>query len=802
MNALDYLLKANLYGLLFAGCYWLLLRRHTFFSLNRAYLLASVILSLVLPLVILPTKTVETLPVTMPVGVIALPVSAVVAAPVDTGPDWEQVGLWAYALVALVLLVRLGIRVGRLVWLIRRSPQQVHEGFILVQPNDPTLPTFSFFQYIILNPTDTRNELILQHELVHVRQCHSADVLGMCLLQALFWACPTIWLIDRLLRQVHEFLADKPASQPTEYARFLVAYSFGTQLGLSGPDTLTNSFFNPSLLKQRIMMLQQKATTRWALSKYMLVLPLVFGLLAMTTAREEIAAVVSQVTDDTITVSGKITSAVDKKPLPGANVVVAGTKKGTSTNAHGYFKLENVPKTALLAVSFVGFTMATVPVENRTTIDVALALADPDELPTMGATAAYKGIKPNPLMPLRTPPSSQTINGEVYTAVEEPAVFPTGIPGLMQYVAHSLRYPTKAKAAGIQGNVLVQFVVSPTGAISSAVVKKGIGSGCNEEALRVVRQMPKWIPGKQNGKAIATQHVLPIQFALDAKEDTRTGQVVGNQLNDVSVTVTGYESPPSSAAQPTTRSQANEVFTVVEKQPEFPGGMRALGQYLSRNLRYPSEAQQNKVEGRVFVQFVVSQTGEIRNLRVLKGVGGGCDEEAVRVVSQMPKWNPGMQDGKAVDVQYNLPIQFALEKWEDKRTGQIEPNPKTGSEQKAGFVLDKNKNNKLTLDDPTSGSKERYAMRLPDSLRNPKSSVTIRGRGLLGELGGEPLYILDGVEVQKSAFSKSVSNSNTLDLLNLDPKDIKSIDVLKDGSAAAYGEKGKYGVIIITSKKK
>ncbi|GAB4049301.1 M56 family metallopeptidase [Spirosoma litoris] len=634
MNALDYLLKANLYGLLFAGCYWLLLRRHTFFSLNRAYLLASVILSLVLPLVILPTKTVETLPATMPVGVIALPVSTVIAAPIETGPDWEQVGIWAYALVALVLLIRLAIRVGRLVWLIRRSPRQVHENFILVQPNDPTLPTFSFFQYIILNPVDTRNELILQHELVHVRQYHSADVLGMGLLQAFCWACPTIWLIDRLLRQVHEFLADKPASQPTEYARFLVAYSFGTQLGLSDPDTLTNSFFNPSLLKQRIMMLQQKATTRWALSKYMLVLPLAFGLLAMTTAREEIAAVVGQATDDTITVAGRVTAA-DGKPLPGAHVILEGTTTGAETNAKGYYTLPNVPKNASLVVSFIGFDSQRVAVKGRNVINVMMARA-------------------------------VVLDKVVVTAYE---------------------------------------------------------------------------PSEKAAPPVSSTHSL-----------------AGN----------------------------GEVFTVVEEVPEFPGGMSELGKYLMKNLRYPADARKAHVDGQVFIQFVVTETGDIQQLRILKGIGFGCNEEAVRVVSQMPKWRPGKQNGKPVAVQYNLPIQFTLEKGEDRRTGQVEPMPKTGSGQKTGFVLDKDKNSQFSLDDPTSGSNERYSMRLPDSLRNSGPFITIRGHN---SLRGTPLYILDGIEVPT--------------ISNLNPEDIESITVLKNpASRVQYGAKAIYGVVQITSKKK
>ena len=527
MNALDYFLKANLYGLLFAGCYWLFLRRHTFFSLNRAYLLSSAVFSLVLPLVSLPTQTVETLPSLdwpVPVGIIALPATGLATAPVETGPDWEQIGLMVYGFVALVFLLRIAVRVGRLMWLIYRSPRQTGDGYMRVLPNDPTIPTFSFFGYMVLNPADVQNTLIIGHEQVHIEQHHSVDVMGMALLRAVFWGCPALWLIDRMLRQVHEFLADKPTNQSTDYALFLVEYTFNLQ-----PDTMTNGFFNPSLLKQRIQMLHQRATTRWALGKYAVVIPLAFSLLAMTTAREEIAAVVSQSTDEPIIVSGRVTSSINGKPIPGAIVMVASTGKGIPTDVQGRFTLKNVPKTAALSISFIGFTTMAIPVNGHKAISAALAPADPNELPTMGATAAYKAIKPNPAMPVRTPPSSETIHGEVYTAVEEPAVFPTGIPGLMQYVAHELRYPAKAQAAGIQGNVFVQFVVLPTGAIGSAKIKKGLGSGCDEEALRVVRQMPRWIPGKQNGKTVATQYVLPIQFALETKDDKRTGQVSTQQ---------------------------------------------------------------------------------------------------------------------------------------------------------------------------------------------------------------------------------------------------------------------------------
>ncbi|WP_332368986.1 M56 family metallopeptidase [Spirosoma telluris] len=101
-----------------------------------------------------------------------------------------------------------------------------------------------------------------------------------------------------------------------------------------------------------------------------------------------------------------------------------------------------------------------------------------------------------------------------------------------------------------------------------------------------------------------------------------------------------------------------EVFTVVENQPAFPGGMKQLGEYLSQNIKYPQTALKANIEGKVFVNFVVTKTGEITDVNLLKGIGYGADEEAIRVVQNMPNWKPGTQNGQAVNVKYNLPIRF------------------------------------------------------------------------------------------------------------------------------------------------
>jgi periplasmic protein TonB len=102
------------------------------------------------------------------------------------------------------------------------------------------------------------------------------------------------------------------------------------------------------------------------------------------------------------------------------------------------------------------------------------------------------------------------------------------------------------------------------------------------------------------------------------------------------------------------------AYSVVEDMPEFPGGEEARIKFLSKNLKYPEKAREKSIEGTVYVQFVVEKDGSLTNIKVKRGIGGGCDEECLRVVKLMPKWKPGKQNGKEVRVQYMLPIKFIL----------------------------------------------------------------------------------------------------------------------------------------------
>ncbi len=103
-----------------------------------------------------------------------------------------------------------------------------------------------------------------------------------------------------------------------------------------------------------------------------------------------------------------------------------------------------------------------------------------------------------------------------------------------------------------------------------------------------------------------------------------------------------------------------EIFTVVEENPMFPGGDEARMKYLQENIKYPQMARESGIQGTVYVTFVVEPSGNITNIKILRGIGGGCDEEASRVVNQMPRWVPGKQRGKSVRVQFNMPIRFVL----------------------------------------------------------------------------------------------------------------------------------------------
>ena len=502
MTILDYFLRANLFLVLFYACYWLLLRRHTFFNLNRSYLVLSAVLSLLLPFIELSPETVQT--VALPMSVTTLP--SIVISQEATGPDWQLIGWGIYGMLLFVILGRLEARLVGLMRFIRQSERQPMDGYTLVWPRDPQTPTFSFFRFFVLNPADAQAEPVHRHELVHIRQLHSVDILFFEVLQAVFWINPILLLYKQSIREVHEFLADREAANE-QYAAYLVEYAFGIGAGGAVPgQTMTHSFLKVSQLKERIQMLRRQTTSRWALGKYLTVLPLALGLLAMTTAHEQLTELVlSEAGSTEITIKGRVTNA-EGKALPGASIILKGTAIGTQADANGLYqvKLTTVPSNGELVASFIGYQSKAEPINGRSEINFTLQ---------QGKTTLNEIV-----VVAYEPAAKPEDKKEVFTIVEQQPEFPGGLHALGQYLARNIRYPAEAYRNKIQGQVLIEFVVGQTGAIRDLRVVKGIGGGCDEEAIRVASQMPAWTPGKQSGVPVDVQYVLPIKFALEKEE--------------------------------------------------------------------------------------------------------------------------------------------------------------------------------------------------------------------------------------------------------------------------------------------
>ena len=211
--------------------------------------------------------------------------------------------------------------------------------------------------------------------------------------------------------------------------------------------------------------------------------------------------------------------------------------------------------------------------------------------------------------------------------------------------------------------------------------------------------------------------------------------------------------------------QEEVIFQVVEQMPEFPGGMQKAMEFLGKNIKYPVAAQEAKIEGRVIVQFVVGRDGSVSDAKVMRGVNPELDAEAVRVVSIMPKWNPGKQRGKAVAVKYTMPIMFRLQTPEPKK----EEMPHT---LQVSLKVDKN------------ATKEDVDM-VKNHLRSKYTGVPV----ILAD-GVNPLIIVDG-EVKEG-----------MKLSQISPETIESVSVMKNEAAIAqYGDKAKDGVISIVTKK-
>jgi hypothetical protein len=291
MKLLSYFLEANAYLIVFHLFYKLFLQKETFYNFNRAYLLGCTLLSFLLPLVKIGSLyTVKDLQY-----VVVASTTAVVENPLENNL------MLVYILVAAVMLLRLMMRLFQIFKLAKRGEKSELNGLSLVAI--PKLNhAFSFMNRLFVSAELKDLQIILNHERVHIRQWHSLDILLMECLHIINWFNPLFIILKKDLKSLHEFIADAEASKAessvADYALYLIAYTHQI-----APQNLGNNMFNQSLLKTRIMKLQQKKSPRIARLKYLglfLLLPAMLVLSSLSFAKSYSLVDLMPVQQDTI----------------------------------------------------------------------------------------------------------------------------------------------------------------------------------------------------------------------------------------------------------------------------------------------------------------------------------------------------------------------------------------------------------------------------------------------------------------------------------------------------------------------
>ena len=231
----------------------------------------------------------------------------------------------------------------------------------------------------------------------------------------------------------------------------------------------------------------------------------------------------------------------------------------------------------------------------------------------------------------------------IYFSNDIPPSFPGGEDALYKFIAENLRYPKEAQENHIEERVFVSFMVSEKGELSDFNVEEGKNQLLINEAIRVVKLLPNFIPATKTGVPFKQKLLLPINFRLNSKLTTDSTTSVSKDA-------------------PLPLDSAAYDFCPYAQPPSFPGGDDALFEFLNKNLRYPQEAQENNIEGIVIVSFMVSEKGELSDFNVERGENLPLNNEAIRVAKLMPNFNPAITKyGEAIKYKYLIPVHFKLE---------------------------------------------------------------------------------------------------------------------------------------------
>ena len=540
-----YILKSSVCLAMFYLFYRLLLSKETFHRFNRVALLGVLVLSFLVPLVEVTSHEYSE----MSQPFLSLE-EMLLMADIEPGGvleetsvsfPWRALMLLLYVLGILFFVVRHLWSLDRMLRLLRASDKESLDGGITlyIHENKEVAP-FSWMKNIAVSKFDLEEsrDAVLTHERAHVHNLHSWDLLLAEVGVFFQWFNPAAWLLKQELQAIHEYEADewviKNGIDAKRYQLLLIKKAVGARLY-----SIANSF-NHSSLKKRITMMIKKKSNPWARLKYAYVLPLATVAVAAF-ARPEISNELDEISsakvndltsivkaeevkgvenssDEKFKLSGTVVEATRKNvPVMGASVIIKGTTMGTLTDMDGKFTLP-VKKGDVIQVSFVGYQTQSVEVKDETSLTILMRddVQSMEEMVVMGMSPKSENADVVFEMPLEEAKKPEVPQQEevIFQVVEEMPKFPGGLQEAMVFIGKNIKYPVEAQQAKIEGRVIVRFVVGRDGSVSDVEVMRGVSPELDAEAVRVVSMMPKWIPGKQRGKAVAVKYTMPIMFRL------------------------------------------------------------------------------------------------------------------------------------------------------------------------------------------------------------------------------------------------------------------------------------------------
>ena len=458
--------------------YKLLLSRDTFHAFNRATLLLLMLLSLVLPFVNISVDE----PTVAYDGMVQieqlLAMGVVDDGPAPTGPTLIQV-LFAIYIIGVALFL-----VGEICSLVRlhrlisgKYSVTTAEGIKIVVIDDDVAP-FSWFNNIVISRSDYesgRSEILI-HEKAHIARRHSLDIMLCNMLLIFQWFNPAAWLLRRELQNIHEYEADEAVIQSgadaSEYQLLLIRKAVGERLF-----SMANNL-NHNSLKKRITMMLIKKSNPWNRAKILLTVPVAaVAVVAFATPKAE--SLSKEIEHDS---NALVNSVVRSMPGTAEHLVMSTGEAGA----------------------------AGMPAEAAAT---ETAAADSLRGRVAGVTVG-----------------ASKDDGRVFDVVEDQPRYPGGTNALMTYLRDNIKYPAEAAKAGIQGMVIVQFVVGKDGTVRDVKPIRNISPELDAEAVRVVAAMPKWVPGYQRGEAVNVRYTLPVNFRMDGGPDSESQKAAGSNI--------------------------------------------------------------------------------------------------------------------------------------------------------------------------------------------------------------------------------------------------------------------------------